>query len=1737
MRRKMAFFLAAAMVLQQGQIANAAEAGSGRAAGTGTGQVDISIASGLILKKQVDFKVSLEGNGTTLSDTITLGADSSRASFEYLAAGTYTLGLKADGFAKYEQKIEVGTQGLDVNLATGFLGGFTYSKEALHPGVLLIGDVNNDGTIDETDRKLLVDAIDQGSTAALMDLNGDGVVNLVDLEYFTKGYNVSGDTLASLETFVPVSVIAPKAGDNTKVEGDLNALLKNQASVKVQPEFGGNISKDNPVSLDFEIGTSGEAATVADGMVIETAGDNSVSNATISVTYVENGEDQVIEVPATAGVSYLLKSSSARAEFDKHGNIVLNLGGQVAVKRVTLTITGMKKESPLAEISKVEFVNGMENRIPEPQMDIPQNVVAVPGSELISLSWDPCVNVTGYEVSVKDSETGVEATVRVAGNSIQLTSLGEEGLENYKEYKIKVQSVNGTWRSGYGSEVSAIPKPTKKPDKPDNVSATGNYKSINVSWKKMKDTQTYNLYYKEKTAATYQKITGIEVPNYMILDLKDKVEYMVYVTGVNELGESGPSLIASAKTTDLNAPVIPRYHMINFGQPGQKGAHIISATKRAACPMVDSPLDTTDTTAWGTVDSTPTSYYQTAGWDEGGFNALGTAGLIYEFDQAYKMDTIAMYCLPGHGFTYYHVRYWDENGASHDLSGVQKLTKQDADGRSYTVLLFAQPVMVKKIQIGLGAYLASSPVMQVSEIYFYHYDTVMGDIMALYQDDLHTVLRPDVTQATIDALRARSKEIDEVSGEYNPNLEALERELQTAEDILHNASLNDSIEIHNGITMKESGRGFGGLNAWQPLGVTAAAGEKITIYVGSDTKKSGEMTSLRLVASQYHSESNAIASGVQTLKVGANVVDIPRIGSLAEQENGGALYIEYTGAAGAERYAVRVSGGVAVPRLDLYDVTDKAERQARAEQYVTALDSYVAAMEQNHNRFHKNSEHQYVQMDYDRTNCVLGATDILLNKMMFSIPAPQILAGLGTGTVQERAQKLVNSMDAMEDMMHLFYQHKGLNNNAPAQIDQIPKSHLNIRYQRMFAGAFMYAAGNHIGIEWGSTSGMVTSTPVQADAEGKYQSGRYFGWGIAHEIGHDINQGAYAVAEITNNYFAVLAQAKDTNDSVRFQYDNVYKKVTSGTKGKASNVFTQLAMYWQLHLAYDNGYNYKTYDDYNEHLKNIFFARVDTYARTPSKAPMPGKVALTISGGSDQALMRLACAAAEKNLLDFFDRWGMTPDADTIAYAGQFPEETRAIYYVNDEARVYRKQGGTSSLGTEGKVEAVGDMVTAAINAENANQVDFTLGSKGIPESDVLGYEIVRCMWAGSEKIRETVGFTTGNTFSDTIVSINNRMVWYEVTVIDKYLNRSAVKVLDPVKIQHDGSLDKTFWTVSTNNLVVAGETDETGSTSDVIYDKDPELDETAPARMKLVDHDISTIYEATAGENAEIVMEFNKLNTITGIKCTFGNSVPAGSYEVLARSAGSWVSVAKGSFEQGTTTQRIYFANDVWKHVGSADAVKLVLTGISGSTVSIAEIDVLGVTGDNIDFHQVAAYSLASVPVEPVSGGAISAASGAAIDATTFAAAREGAASIGKMAADYQYGTDPTDVIKAGSIVFTGTYKGNAAYNVVVLYDQDGNIVAGKGADGKGTSLHVIFADVPKTGNIEDTMDGIWVYWIEPDLQVDWSKITQVRAELYRVNDALTNEGERLVSDSLFEVMPPVDNTLPEITFDGIQQ
>ena len=108
-----------------------------------------------------------------------------------------------------------------------------------------------------------------------------------------------------------------------------------------------------------------------------------------------------------------------------------------------------------------------------------------------------------------------------------------------------------------------------------------------------------------------------------------------------------------------------------------------------------------------------------------------------------------------------------------------------------------------------------------------------------------------------------------------------------------------------------------------------------------------------------------------------------------------------------------------------------------------------------------------------------------------------------------------------------------------------------------------------------------------------------------------------------------------------------------------------------------------------------------------------------MTGDADQNLMRLACAAANKNLLEFFQRWGMVPNDETKAYAAQFEAENRAIYYGNDDARAYEMENG-SVEGIAG-ADMVGDDVTAVVeNPQVPNQVTIHLSNKAMDSNAVL---------------------------------------------------------------------------------------------------------------------------------------------------------------------------------------------------------------------------------------------------------------------------------------------------------------------------------------------------------------------------------------------------------------------------------
>ena len=170
---------------------------------------------------------------------------------------------------------------------------------------------------------------------------------------------------------------------------------------------------------------------------------------------------------------------------------------------------------------------------------------------------------------------------------------------------------------------------------------------------------------------------------------------------------------------------------------------------------------------------------------------------------------------------------------------------------------------------------------------------------------------------------------------------------------------------------------------------------------------------------------------------------------------------------------------------------------------------------------------------------------------------------------------------------------------------------------------------------------------------------------------------------------------------------------------------------------------------------------------------------------------------------------------------------------------------------------------------------------------------------------------------------------------------------------------------------------------------------------------------------------------------------------------------------------------------------VKLTAPGQAGTKLSVSELMLIGQTGDKVDLDS------------------------------------DG---IGFLQEDYKNPQDNTTIlIPKGSLIFTGTYAGNPAYNTVLLWDGNGTIVGG--SDGTDiVAKQLIFADDPGDGDLRDIRDGIWVYYIEPD-NIPQNLPATVRAELYRVNNAIEQSGQRLVSSTVFVDLP---DSIPNINFQG---
>ena len=368
--------------------------------------------------QKIALTVRLEsGDGNVIAEKeedLGREADAHTILFDGLLPGTYRLkveerGGAGFGFLPYEQDIVVDGDIRTAEIHTGFvnLDGFDYKEGSPHPGVLLIGDANRDGRIDEADRNAIMEAISRGENGVLAgdpnveltDLDKDGKTDLVDLQYYVNSrakLNENADTRAVLAgNIAPEAVKVNIDTGNTKVTGGDPSALLSDASVPVVLETvqGGAITEQNPVKIGFNLQSKekaerGEYAHVE--QILISMGQNAVESGELLLE--TDGEPISIEI---ANGIQAMEAARSVQEGRSEGLLKIDLGGQIAVKKVTFRITGTTNGGSLAEISKVEFLNDMEKRISEPSFNIPQILSATGGNRSFTLTWEAKTNITG----------------------------------------------------------------------------------------------------------------------------------------------------------------------------------------------------------------------------------------------------------------------------------------------------------------------------------------------------------------------------------------------------------------------------------------------------------------------------------------------------------------------------------------------------------------------------------------------------------------------------------------------------------------------------------------------------------------------------------------------------------------------------------------------------------------------------------------------------------------------------------------------------------------------------------------------------------------------------------------------------------------------------------------------------------------------------------------------------------------------------------------------------------------------------------------------------------------------------------------------------------------------------------------------------------------------------------------------------------------------------------------------
>ena len=1227
-----------------------------------------------------------------------------QASLSGLPAGgsSYRLTVTGTGYVPYTADLTLDGYSRHVVIGTG-------------SGTFSLGDVNGDGVVDEADQDAM--SAQLGGSNPLYDLNGDGLVDVTDLSYINRMLGVTGQA----DTLETAAILRPVVDTSElTITGRVEDLFTPGGAVELAPAVPGGELKI-PVDLGREVELREVVLTSPDGMGAVQAG--------AAVVDLADGTQLAVpfDTAAPEGVQAIGEDPGVR-------EVRIDLGRKVAVKKVTIVVTRVAGQSGAApEFAAVTEITFLKDIVPDnPQRDVSQanGLKADPGNGQVQLAWNPVQNVTGYIVSYGESRDALDQSLEVNTNRALVA-----GLENLTEYFFQVTAASDSWRGTPSSIISATPRPSSAPGAPSNIRVDSRSEALRVSWGKTKDATFYQLFFREAGTEAFQQFgSNTTATSAVITGLTNGTVYEVAVKAGNDKGVGPYS--ATAKGT----PEQELIEMPNLPADGRLPGSIVASVTLTNPGNVDRSL-CPSFTPQQLVDNDAATYWVAKSWWE-------SSEITYTFTEPQDMNYLILvpYLGGGHknAIKNYTITARDSEG---NVLTTGSYRASQMTERNYLVLPFPAVTGVKSLSVSLAEWEGNGCRVSVSEMAFYRSESLPADIAALFADDAFTALAQGVGEAEIDALEERL----DAKTDFYLDMELLRDELELARNLLAGGGALGT--VRSGFQSRGSGDGQYGQSAsdLQPLGVSVAVPDAVQAGTSARTALAvyaqlPEDAPVYLVPTQFFGESGIWKGGAIQLASGRNFLSLAQIGSLTDPR-GGPLYLVYAGSH-PEQIKLQVHGGEnvrAVPLLELSGWYGQSEAQRRE-----AISAYVAEL----------SAHVSSLGTEGLSVNVFNTTEISTPSVLLSLPADQVLAGLGGagGSAAAMAETLYQNVLAWEEELFVANKVQGIIDSGATLADyRYPMStRQNIRYMRMFAGAFMYAAGNHVGVGFGSTTGLVCGKPVSATGQDKANG--LFGWGIAHEIGHNMDK--LGKAETTNNIYALAIQAWDggamtlpTRLTASNIWAKVYDKVSAGRPGAANNVFVQLAMYWQLHLAYDGA---------EEPL--AFFNQFFRLWKAGEEKEL----------SYDDRVAVLASRVAGRDLSEFFTRWGMTLSQEARSQMGNFQKEERALWYLSDASRTYRLDGGAAAEGSAS--------VTASVSG---SAVTLTLRHDQ-PEA-ILGYEILRD--------GKPVGFTVGDTYVDELGAANNLTYTYSAVPVDQLGNRGAEAAAGEIRVAWDKTIDPSLYT------------------------------------------------------------------------------------------------------------------------------------------------------------------------------------------------------------------------------------------------------------------------------------------------------------------------------------------------------